>query len=354
MNNFFDNDTKTALQAQFQAQQIAFAPVIFQIARSMRDLGVLKALYENKQGMNIDALGSDLHLSHYSLKVLLESSLSADIVKKDENRYIITKTGEFLLNDTMTNINMDFNHYVNYLGLYDLDEALKSGKPKGLKRLNVEGDTIYPALSNLPPKIQKSWFDFDHFYSDNGFPTAIRTILKYKPKKILDIGGNTGKFAKAIIDSSEDTNVTIMDLPQQIKLARENIKGSKYENGIEFIAQNILEHDLKIPQGFDVIWVSQFLDCFDEENIIKLLSRIKDSMNKNCRLIIMEPLWDKQLYETSAFCIINTSPYFSAIANGQSKMFNFEDLENYINKAGLQIEKEIHNIGIWQSICVCK
>jgi hypothetical protein len=68
----------------------------------------------------------------------------------------------------------------------------------------------------------------------------------------------------------------------------------------------------------------------------------------------MEPLWDKQRFETSAYCIINTSPYFTAMANGYSKMFNSSDMIDYINKAELKVIDEIDNIGICQSILICE
>lgn len=355
MDIFFkENDSKSALEAQFEAQKIAFAPIIFQVARSMRDLGVLECLSVNKNGLSIEELAEKLELSKYSIQVLLETSLSADIVKKEDKNYFITKIGYFLLHDQMTKINMNYNHYVNYLGLYELDEALTSNKAAGLKWIDKTHKTIYPALSSLPEKIKNSWFEFNHFYSDSAFPYAIKMLLQNNPKKILDIGGNTGKFSIQLINSSENVNVTIVDLPEQISLAKQNALHVKHKDRISFIEQNLLDHKEEIPSGYDIIWVSQFLDCFDEENIIKLLKRVKKSMHKGSRLYIMEPLWDKQQFETSAYCIINTSPYFTAMANGYSKMFNYEDLKTYIHEAGLEIEKEVHNIGVCQSILICK
>jgi SAM-dependent methyltransferase len=354
LDNFFDNDKKSVLEAQYEAQKIAFAPVIFQVAKAMRDLGVLQYLYDNKTGATLEDTVNETGLSKYALKVMLETSLSADIVKKQNGCYYITKTGIVLLQDRMTNVNMDFNHYVNYLGLYRLDESLREGKPLGLDALGVTTDTIYPSLSKLPLKVQKSWFDFDHFYSDSGFPEAVRILTQANPKRILDIGGNTGKFAKALVANNKEVHVTIMDLPEQVALAKQNLSGFDDASRIDFIGQNILDHSKTIPKGFDAVWVSQFLDCFDEENIIQLLQRIKAALGENGKLYIMEPLWDKQNFEASAYCIINTSPYFSAVANGYSKMFNYEDLNDYVQSAGMQIIEESHGIGIWQSICICK
>ena len=354
MQEFFkNNDSKTALEAQYEAQKIAFAPIIFQVAKAMRDLGVLESLYQKqKEGLTLEEICQSCKLSKYAVKTLLETSLSADIVKQTKERYYLTKTGYFLLNDSMTRINMDYNHEVNYQGLYYLQDSLKEGKPSGLKVFG-EWETIYPALSTLPPKAKNAWFAFDHFYSDSAFYEAINILLEQQPKRILDIGGNTGKFSIALAKQAPNVNVTILDLPEQITLAQANIKKEALEHQIDFIGMNLLEDTVEIPLGYDIIWMSQFLDCFSEETIIRLLKRIKGSMTKESSIYIMEPLWDKQRFETSAFCIINTSPYFTAMANGYSKMFNAKDLTLYIEEAGLKVTKEIHHVGICQSIFVC-
>ena len=60
---------------------------------------------------------------------------------------------------------MDFVHDVCYKGLFHLEESIETGKPAGLKELG-DWPTVYEGLSQLPPDIQKSWFAFDHFFSD--------------------------------------------------------------------------------------------------------------------------------------------------------------------------------------------
>ena len=356
MNRFFNqNDTKTALEAQYEAQKIAFAPIIFQVAKSMRDLCILEALYErSKDGLTLEEIVSKVDISKYGVQTLLETSLSADIVKVDDhNRYFMTKTGYFLLKDEMTRINMNYNHYVNYQGLFYLEEAIREEKASGLKVFG-KWDTIYPALSSLPEDAQKSWFEFDHYYSDSAFSEAIEILSKAKPRRILDIGGNTGKFSMLLAKSNSDIHITIVDLPEQIALARENIQKENLGTQIDFISLNVLDHSKELPTGYDIIWMSQFLDCFKEEDIISLLKRTKSAMKPDAHLYIMEPLWDKQRFETSAYCIINTSPYFTAMANGYSKMFKSTDMIDYIHQASLEIVEEIDHIGICQSILICR
>ena len=354
MNSFFnDNDSVSAIEAQYNAQKIAFAPIIFQVARSMRDLGVLKALYEHKEGMSLHALMEETSISKYGLTTLLETSLSADIVRFENDSYFLTKTGYFLLNDEMTNANMNYNHYVNYKGLYFLDESIKSGTAKGLEVFGT-WNTIYPALSSLPNEVKESWFRFDHFYSDGAFMEAIQKILALKPKTLLDVGGNTGKFSMLIARNDPALHVSIMDLPEQLLLAKENILQAGLEKNIDLISANVLEEEHSFPEGYDVIWMSQFLDCFSEESIVSILRKAKDAMDETTTLCIMEPFWDRQRFETSAFCIINTSPYFTAMANGYSKMYHSRDFIKLIERAGLSVECIFDHLGICQSIIQIK
>lgn len=355
MSDFFNNnDTSSILEAQYAAQKIAFAPVIFQVAKSMRDLGVLEVLFENdKTGLTISEIAQKTNLSTYGVQTLMETSLSADIVKCNDAKYFITKTGYFLLKDEMTRVNMNYNHYVNYQGLYFLDESIKHGQALGLKTFG-NWETIYPALSSLPQEVKTSWFEFDHYYSDSAFSQALTIVLAKEPKNILDIGGNTGKFSIALAKANEDVHVSILDIEEQIVLAKENIQMNGLQNRVSFVAQNILDFSQHIPTGYDLIWMSQFLDCFKSDDIINLLKKVKKSMGRDSYLCIMEPLWDKQRFETSAYCIINTSPYFTALANGVSKMFNSADLVHYIEEAGLEVVEQIDGIGICQSIVICK
>ena len=48
--------------------------------------------------------------------------------------------------------------------------------------------------------MKKSWFEFDHFYSDRCFEEVLKIIFENKINQIFDIGGNTGKFELACLE----------------------------------------------------------------------------------------------------------------------------------------------------------
>ncbi|MCQ2200892.1 MAG: SAM-dependent methyltransferase [Bacteroidales bacterium] len=358
LEKVYTEEQLSARDAQRLAEFIAWGPVVFQTSRIMMKYGILDAIRDSKEGLTRQELCKVSGLSDYAVKCLTEASLCIGIilVDKDTDRFTISKTGWFLLTDQATRANIDFNHDVNYEGWFHLEESLVNGKPEGLKHFG-SWSTIYEGLSSLPPQVQKSWFGFDHFYSDNSFDEALKIVFDvYKPKSLYDVGGNTGRWALRCVDYNPDVVVTILDLPQQIGMMQEQTKGKPGAERIKGYGINLLDETQHFPQGenVDAIWMSQFLDCFSMPEIVSILKRAKESMTDNTRLYIMETLWDRQRFEPAAFCLTMTSLYFTALANGNSKMYNTEDMEKCINDAGLVVENIHDYLGQGHSIMVCR
>ncbi|WP_288207329.1 class I SAM-dependent methyltransferase [uncultured Parabacteroides sp.] len=349
----YAKDRFSAVQAQRLAQEIAFGPVVFQVSRLMIKFGIFGMLREAQNGLTMDEIVEKAGLSRYAVQVLLESSLTIGTILLKDDRFFLGKAGWFLLNDEMARVNMDFNHDVNYLGLFHLEEALLTGKPEGLK---VFGNwpTVYEGLSSLPEKVQESWFGFDHFYSDNSFKQALEIVFAGSVRTLLDVGGNTGRWATQCVAWSPEVEVTIMDLPQQLEMMREQTKELEGADRIHGYAANLLDEETRFPEPFDAIWMSQFLDCFSEEQVLSILTRAAGSMNIDSRLYIMETFWDRQRFETASYCLAQISLYFTAMANGNSKMYYSGDMARLVEKAGLTIERMHDGLGLGHSIMQCK
>jgi hypothetical protein len=354
MNSFFVKDTRTALEAKADAQRIAFGPVVFQVARVLRNTGILTVIEEHgPEGITLEDIASRVRLPHYGVRVLLESGLGIGLVVAGGEKYTITKTGYFILHDPLTKTNMDFVHDVCYKGLFSLEESITSGKPEGLREFG-NWPTIYEGLSSLPAQVQRSWFNFDHFFSDTAFPAVIGHVYKNGIKKVLDIGGNTGKWAIASAGYADDIHVTIMDLPGQLNVAKARIEHLDLSERVSFLPVNILDETTAFPGGYDAIWMSQFLDCFSEAEIISILKRCHDALDEDGYVLILEAFWDIQRFETAAFCLQQTSIYFTALANGNSQMYHSEVFIRCILAAGLKVVEQVNNIGLSHTLLKCK
>jgi ubiquinone/menaquinone biosynthesis C-methylase UbiE len=265
----------------------------------------------------------------------------------------LTKLGFTMLRDPMTRINMDVVHEVCYRGMFDLDKAVREGKPAGLKTLG-DWKTFYEGLSSLTPQARESWLAFDHYYSDQAFPAALPLVFADHPKRLLDVGGNTGKWAVQCARFDPDTRITIADLPQQLELARKTIHENGLEQRVDFLAIDVLDESESFPKGYDAIWMSQFLDCFSQNEIVSILRRVARSLTAGGTLYILELFWDRQPNEIAAFCLQQTSLYFACIANGNSQMYHSADMMRCVKESGLELIEERDQVGLYHTLFKCR
>lgn len=94
----------------------------------------------------------------------------------------------------------------------------------------------------------------------------------------MDIGGNTGKWALACVTASDSVAITIVDLPGQLQMAMQNISAAGYGHRVQYAACNVLDPESRLPEGFDAIWMSQFLDCFSEDEIVSILRKCEAAL----------------------------------------------------------------------------
>ena len=94
---FFTADTRNALEAKEYAQWIAFAPMVFQASRIMRDNGILQQIEKTRRtGITLEDLVEKVKLPTYNVRVLLEAGLGIGLVYITDGKYFLTKTGYFI------------------------------------------------------------------------------------------------------------------------------------------------------------------------------------------------------------------------------------------------------------------
>lgn len=335
-----------------QVHALAFSPLLFQAAMAARNMGVLAAVHASGVGGLVPAeVAARAGVSRYAARVLLEGCLALQLVALEAGRYRLTDAGQLWLFDEMTKVNANFVQDICYAGAFHLEESLRTGRPAGLK---VFGDwpTIYEGLTRLPPAAQQSWFEFDHFYSDGAFPLVYPRVFAPRPKKLLDVGGNTGKWALHCLGQDPDVEITVLDHPGQVDRLQQAAAAAGFASRLKTVAIDLLDHHRAFPTGFDVVWMSQFLDCFGEPDIVQLLERGRAALAPGGRLCVMEAFWDRQPNEVAELCLQGTSLYFSCMANGTSRMYHSQDFLDLIASTGLRLQSD-EAIGLSHTLLTC-
>lgn len=350
LNKKFSPERQSAFEARFEAQKIAYGPVVFQCVRYAWKRGMLQAIADaGGTGLSVEELAAGGQWTPYVLKVVLETCLSAGVVYLSEGRYVLDKAGFVVLTDPITQVNIDFNHDVCYQALFDLDKTLDAEKPLGLK---VFGDwpTLYQGLSQLPEPARTSWLAFDHYYSDTSFPEIMPDVFATAPKRVMDIGANTGKFTLAALAANDAVKLHLVDLPGQLAVAESKLVEAGLRERAQLHPTDLLDYAKPLPPGMDLIWMSQFLSCFSEEAIASIFQRVAAALAPRGQVLVMDTFWDRQRYDIAAYCLINTSPYFNNLASGNSKVYESEDYIRLAKAAGLELVTARDGIGYCHSL----
>jgi ubiquinone/menaquinone biosynthesis C-methylase UbiE len=351
---FFEDDNKHAAQAIRDAQFIAFAPYVFQASVILRDRGILKYVEQDRaEGRTIKQVTDEVKMPYYGVRVLMEAGLGIGLLYRHEERYFLTKTGHVFINHPMARINTDFMRDVCVDGAGDLETSIMEGKPTGLKHLG-NWDTIYEGLSIMAEPAKSSWFAFDHYYSDLAFPEVLPFVFEHKPSRILDIGANTGKWALACIEYDTDVHIGLLDLGGQLDEAKKMIDAAGVADRVTYHPDNILDSTQQLPHGYDLIFMSQFLNCFTDTQIISILKKCHDVLDDDARIIINETFWDCQQYEAGAFSLQMASLYFTTMANGNSQMYDSKVYLKVIDETGFEVVSQHNNIGLSHTILELK
>jgi SAM-dependent methyltransferase len=340
------------LDARLTAQRLVFGPFLFQASKQLRDLGILAVVSEAEEGLSYQEIGAATDLPEYTVRALVDVGLVAEVLAVHGQRFRITNVGYMILHDELTRVNMDFMHDVCYEGSFQLGESLARERPVGLE---VFGgwSTIYEALQHLPEPVRRSWFAFDHFYSDSAFDAALDVVLASKPRRILDIGGNTGRFALRCLAADPEVQVTLLDLPGQLKDARAALEAAGFADRVRFHAADLLKPEQPIPDGHDLIWMSQFLVCFSKEEIRSILRRSAAALGPGGRMVILDNFWDRQRFDVGRAVVLGSSLYFTCMANGNSRTYRAEEFVEVIEDLGLSVLEIKDDIGLSGSILDC-
>ena len=67
------------------------------------------------------------------------------------------------------------------------------------------------------------------------------------PRLLLDVGGNTGRWATKCVSYDDTVEVTIMDLPQQLEMMRQQTKELPGATRIHGHGANLLDPEVPFP-----------------------------------------------------------------------------------------------------------
>ncbi len=316
-------------------EYIHSGPICFEMLRAACRLGLFELL-EKKPGLKLPEIAETLHIDLYPARLMLMALVAMKMLHKiDDEYYSDPFLSKPLLKESSNGFmlkQMEYTHHIIAPAMKYLEESIAQNKPVGLKRLFGENaqNFYYEVAQNKETNPY-----FEQFM--NSFSQINRTRIASMPlfsqvRKIMDVGGNTGELAMAIARKNPSAEITVFDFPSVAETAAKNFKENQLDNRLKVLGGNILESPL--PQGYDCIIFSHFVDLVSEEMNKELIQKAMKSLNPGGTLFIFSPIVNDQ--ETGPFLNCVLGLYFLSLANGVGQFYSSKTIMSWMQEAGFQ------------------
>jgi SAM-dependent methyltransferase len=291
-----------------------------QILLTANRLGLFAVLADRE--LSVDELAASLESDPRAIRILCNSLVSLGLLEKNEERYKNARIAkEFLLPGHLQSKVAQLHHaaklYERWKTLYDV---IKKGRP-------APEDAIDPRLEGNERLFAEAMADTARVVTGR---TAALIDLSHSGK-MLDLGGGPGLYSIAFVHRYSQLKSVIMDSPETLEVARENIEREGLAERITLRPGDAFRDDL--GSDYDFVFLSNLVHIYSAEENKKLLSRCAKALNPGGRICIKDFLLDSN----------GTGPLWSAlfavnmlVNTEKGDCYTLEEMKNWFLVAGLE------------------
>ncbi len=220
-------------------------------------------------------LAVKLGLDPGALEIMLDALAALDVLSKEEGRYRNTEVAETYL----------VCGRKGYRGniIKHLDECWDDWSHLK-QRL---GDRQTASAENKPEVSPEEHVNYIWGMDDVGRERSREVLEKLdfsQVRNMLDLGGGAATYSIAIADAYPKLRATVFDLPQTLKVARENIRKHGLDDRISTKAGDFY---IDVPgEGYDLVWISQVFHGQGENGCRLIIEKVYNSLKPGGRVVI--------------------------------------------------------------------
>ena len=298
--------------------------VYSQILHLLINLNIFQFL--KKEGRSLDEVSEYLQVANERSLLLLRGGCALNLICHKRNKYWLTRMGAQIVGIPGL-MDMIQHNQILYRDLIDPVKLLLRGNETELSHFwpYVRKETSKKQIST------KVSAEYSRLMQTSQRLVAEQTLQAYSfrgAKRILDIGGGTGAFLRAVKNKYPQIDATVFDLPNVIKVAKSNQYKIDGSVNLTLKPGDFLVDDL--PRNQDVICLVRVLYDHEDSTIEILLKRIYNALPKQGVLLITEPM------SGGAKAIRSSDCYFSfyTLAMTTGKVRSFEEHKAILQKSG--------------------
>jgi precorrin-6B methylase 2 len=282
------------------------------------EMGVFTLLAKNP--MPAPEIANQLKATVRGITILLDAVVSMGLLEKKEGKYHCpAEAASILSKESPTSIMpMVMLSAGGWKRWSDLTDIVRYGKDRtkatGLDMNESEEEAFIGAM---------------HAIASRMAPWIVAAIKPGKAKKLLDIGGGSGSYAQAFLETSPGLTATIFDLPSVINIAQRRLSTTGLLDRIKLVAGDFYKDDL--PTGHDLALLSAIIHQNSPEQNIELYRKIFRVLLPGGRLVIRDHVMssDHTQPASGAFFAVNM-----LVVTAGGGTYSFDEIKSSLKSAG--------------------
>ena len=156
-------------------------------------------------------------------------------------------------------------------------------------------------------------------------------------KRLIDLGGGPGTYAVFFCRANPDLSATIYDRPTTETFARGIVRRYGLEDRIDFAGGNF--HTDPLPQGYDVVWISQILHGDSPEKAASLVRKAGAILNPGGLLVIQDFVLDDDLRGPAHPALFSLN---MLVGTDGGQAYTWKQIEAMMRDAGAESVSRLH------------
>ena len=148
-------------------------------------------------------------------------------------------------------------------------------------------------------------------------------------RRLLDVGGGPGTYAVAFVRAVPGLRATLLDLPEVVEIARENVAAAGLLDRFDLVAGDLLSD--AFPGGHDLAFVSAIVHMLGPDENVTLFRKVHDALVPGGRIVLRDHVMSPDRTAPRAGALFAVNMLVGTKAGGT---FTLEELAAWLGEAG--------------------
>jgi predicted O-methyltransferase YrrM len=146
---------------------------------------------------------------------------------------------------------------------------------------------------------------------------------------LLDVGGASGTYTIAFLQSCPDMRATLFDRPEVVEMARDRLRSAGMENRVTLVAGDFYEDEF--PPGHDLAFVSAIIHQNSLDQNADLFRKVFRALKRGGRIVIRDHVMEPGRVHPVDGAIFAVNMLMGTSGGGT---YTYEEIESGLSRAG--------------------